>query len=255
MGEIKKLNELLGTKYIYGPIIGKLEDVLEQAVANNYTLDLYQCRFLSPHAVNKLNQYYGSVDMINTESKELNKVLEHNCKAARIQRDLKAVERLKFKQVPKSEFKNLINNFDSSKRYYIDKEDFDDAYTKMFAALIMLLKPETEIDAGPFLSDIFNIIRQTWLTSRGYHKAYWEVVNGSALIQRNVDCGRVFVPMEGKINESDFVISHCVLPIEFSIQSLRHTSEFESTLISLIERLTTVKESKHKMKDFIDVAE
>lgn len=248
---ISKLRELAGTRYFYGRTIGQLENALEQALKNGDTLDLNQCRFNSAFAVSKLAEYYGKVPMINSESPELEAYLKHNCDAATHDYKLKDAVELRYTPVGKSEFAAYVNNFDLSKKYYINPNSPDAGMTKLFAAFLMAVKPSVVIDAGTTLSDIFEIIRADWLPVRGFHNSYWEVLNGTVLVERKVVKGKVYVPMVGEMDESEFVNARVVLPYVYSNRTLKNDEEFQRSLKNLIRRLTTIKVGTKKMKDYI----
>ena len=74
---MKKLKDLLNTRYVYNSYLTKLDQVLREIAENERELDLAECNF-TPQAVGVIRHYYGKIYFVNSADTRLNQLLLAN---------------------------------------------------------------------------------------------------------------------------------------------------------------------------------
>lgn len=254
---VKKLCELANTKYFHDGVVGELRDALNTAVKNEYIVDLAGCRFNSVNAVRELAGFYSKLQFVESEIPELDTILKHNCQVANGGAKLIGARLLDCTYFTPNALHDYLKTFDKMQVYKLpDMLHYpgNKALVYNIVILVSIIFPETVIDVGPNLTEIFKIVRSKWVNRRGPHRYYWEVC-GSSLIKREVIDGRVYIPMEGYFTEEDFIYNRVVLPVEFGTKKIGRDPEFSDVLQNAVNVLTTVPDDGHKLKDYIITAQ
>lgn len=209
--ETVKLYEAMGTKYIINVLDGRLEGVLNKCVEEGKSLDLADCKF-GPRSVSILSGYYGKIHMTNSTDTKLNKLLNYNYQA--VTEELEEYEILDISNTKDiSVFQDLINNLPTGKyKPILNHSNLRDRAT---IVLLILARPDCEFDIRDYASDIFDFVRDVWVTNAKHHKTYYELhapnISVVTVDNNNFYADEFYNPNK----EESYIRNKVVLPFEF----------------------------------------
>lgn len=240
---MKKLKDILGTKYIYDSYVKEFAKVLSQETE----LDLADCVF-TPPAERLLRSYYGKVYFINSADSTLNRLLLSNngCLTARLD-NLKTLE-FNFKNV--EDFTNMLKHLDKEGHYKLGEGR--DSVTIATAVILVMMYPDMLIDVDNRLSDIFSFARNEWLKCNEHHDEYW-LVDNTALqkLTANED-GKFVLPDKHVVKENILVQMYNVMPIDFGTRVIIKDDEFRPIFQNALRVLDMHHESERRMIDYLE---
>lgn len=210
--EILKLCELLNTKYIINGLNGILDTTLSNYVGKQVCIDLAYCRF-GPESAVILNKYYKSVDFINTEDEKLNELLQHNINTCRNIPD--EYELLVIKNTDSiNKFHELFNDLPKNSKYKVEC-GLGSMKDKAILIMLVLARPDIEFDIRQCASDIYDFIRDVWISSAEQHDEYYELLAPhTVLVKKNKD-GLFGDISYGYLKEYNYIRDRKVIPTDF----------------------------------------
>lgn len=262
-----KLKTLMGTKYIIDAHVNKLQEVLTECGDKSEVVDLGYCRF-GHQSEAMLRKFYYKVTFVNSAEEDLDKILKHNNSAVNY-RGKRPVFLITSSIASTEELKALFLEIKANKSDVVYQfNEYQKATVKCRSiAILMLLKfPNACIDMGGKLGDIFKQVRVDWLKSKKQHSSYLEVCGrsigdsfvkeGSAVVERIVEEGYVYVPGTGKVKEELYVEEFNVLPGKFSREVLVMDEEFKATwrnATAAFEQAVTCAQEVVTMQSYIEL--
>ena len=242
---MKKLKDILDTKYIYDDFTGDLDKVCR----TEKELDLAGCKF-TPSAEAVLKKYYGSVRFINSEDPELNKLLVHN-NIAKISH-MKDPQLLKLNTNNASDLIRLLQGLDRQGNYIIDFDSIGQAKRIATETIITMMFPEITIDVSIDLKDIFDFSRREWLKCNKHHDEYW-YVDCQSLIEVTVRPDGKVHTVDGKtLKESAFLRMYNAMPKDFGTKVIAKDEEYSGIFRACLKILDTKRETEKHMIDFLE---
>ena len=206
-----KLYEAMGTKYIINVLDGRLEGVLNKCVAEGKVLDLADCKF-GPRSVGVLNRYYGKIHMVNSTDKKLDELLSYNYQT--VTEELEEYEILDITNTKDpSVFIELTKTLPTGKyKPVLNHSNLRDRATMV---LLILARPDCEFDIREYASDIFDFVRDVWVTNAGHHEKYYELHAPDVAVvtvdDNNYYADEFYTPHK----EESYINNKQVLPFEF----------------------------------------
>lgn len=209
--ETIKLYEAMGTRYMIDSLNGRLEAVLNKCVEDGVILDFSECKF-GPRCAGLLNRYYGKITMINSSDKKLDELLKYNYQA--VTEELEDYEPLNIvNTTDTSIFINLVKTLPEGRyKPILNPTNLRDRATLI---LLILARPDCEFDIRNYASDVFDFVRDVWVTNAEHHKTYYElhapnvaVVTGDS---NNFYADEFYNPQK----EYSYIRNKTVLPFEF----------------------------------------
>lgn len=206
------LSEVMGTKYIINALDKLFRDTLTKYKGSDVVLDLAHCR-LGPDCSIIMREFYDSVQFCNSEDPKLDALLKNN--NLYYTEQIEEWETLTVRGVESLDFYfDLARTLPTGGQYKIDCS-LDQAMDKAIVVLLIMTRPDINFDIRQCCADIFDFVRDAWLSSNGTHEKYQELKAPNIIIRdvdenKNVDLG-----FEGSIKEEYFVRQRICLPIEF----------------------------------------
>lgn len=209
--ETIKLYEAMETRYIINSLDGRLDTILNKCSEEGVILDFAECRF-GPHCAGILTKYYGKINMINTEDSNLNKLLGYNYLA--VTEEIDEYEKLNIANTTNmAVFANLVNELPEGKYTPIlNPTSLRDRATLI---LLILARPDCEFDIRNYASDIFDFVRDVWVTNAEHHKSYYEL-HAPNITVVNADSNNLYADeFYNPQKEESYIRNKNVLPFEF----------------------------------------
>lgn len=212
MSNVIKLVDIMNTKYMIQSLDGRLGLCLEDVLKSGATLDLDGAKF-GPDCVRVLSKYYGLIPMINSTDERLDCILRENYEA--YAQKIEPYDPLDLEDIDNlDKVVELINSLPKDVKYQ-PKFRLSNIQSKAALVLLIMARPDLEFDIRECGSDIFDFVRDLWLTSCEPHDAYLELVPPNInLVNRN-EHNRFGHISYGFMLEEDFIKLKKVLPIEF----------------------------------------
>lgn len=243
------LKDLMGTRYITVDHVSKMIHVLESVDE----VDMAYCR-LTPNAEYVLTRFYSKVNFINSENSLCNGILQHNMKAARMEK----ISTVPLPDTIKSQeaLLDTLRNFDMLPVYSLEDTKLVRRVKYAWAAVISMKYPEVKLDLGAEAREMFEQVRDNWLKVRQSHKSYW-CVDRASICRIDVIDGKVCTLDNHVLAEDLFVQNYVCLPLEFGTKVVWEDPEYEYVIanaLRIIQNFGTEVKIK-TMKDFIEVVE
>lgn len=231
------LREVLQTRYIIDSKQSDLRKILEQ----NDEVDISLCRF-SPTCASILSSFAGKVKLSNTAEPLLHDLLVRDRLAVTTPASKMEVLRTEFSSLQDlSEY--LDSELDSSVIYKLSPDkNIISQFTKTFAALILMYRADITIDLEIYASDVFMLVRDTWLKERKLHNQYQRVY-GAAILSYEVINGKVLTHDCGAMDVNLFIESYNVLPMKFGnkcVFTTNSSDEFYHTTRRILSSIETM---------------
>lgn len=208
----------MGTRYIINALNMEFRGVLEKALKEGCGIDLCHCK-LGPYAAGTLQGYYGSLDIIDSNDKEMNKILQHNCSVKEKRNNLEEYSILDFSSISSlSDLVTLLNGLKSNGKYKPVGVTYN-KYSLSSLVYCLMVKPEIDFDITDYLPKVYDFVRNEWITSAKHHDKYILLTRPDYIV---LDCvnGYVDVPGIGEIQENNFINSFDALPYEFGTKNI-----------------------------------
>lgn len=209
---IVKLCDVIGTKYMINAINGLFRNTMDKLVGMDDVLDLADCRF-GPKCEAILREYYSKIQMCNTEDEVLDKMLKNNCgPASEKVEDYEILDLSNTKSIDTA--LTLINSLPSSAKYTVNV-NLSAPLDKITTILLIMARSDIEFDISRCATDIFDFVRESWLSSAKSHDSYYELnAPHVQLVKRNKD-GKFGDDSYGYMSEDIFIRRRIVVPAEF----------------------------------------
>lgn len=243
----------LGTRYIIESLENKFRRILADAAANHDIVDLGKAR-LSPTNAAHLRSYYDKIDFINSEDENLDKLLKDNIRNARSE----WVEYNKY-DIPQSptfsDYLSAVKSIEKNSKMMIEVRP-DSERQLAFVTMLILKRPDLDIDLSKCASKIYDFVYMEWLTKRKEHNSYLEFVNNS-ITERKVVNGKVDVAGGKSIDVRQYILSHKVLPSDFGTKDLvviengKAKGEWGGVVLKCISTLMAPKLEIHKLAEYL----
>ena len=255
---IVMLYEKLGTKYPIDTIDLLFTKVMNECVEAGDTVDLAYCRF-GPKCSLILNDFYGKLNIINSELPEWDIILQNNALAMTTVYE----EYEPLKLFITSDFPALINWIKSLPAgKYKPVIDLTNIKHRAVLTILIMARPDIELDIRNTSSDIFTFVRDAWVNGAKPHDSYW--ILRAPDIELLTAQGDMFVDAVGATYSKDTLLrDYTVLPAEFgNSQIITFTSpidsEWEPVLLKCINTLKEHTKNTRKIKgktvrDFVTV--
>jgi hypothetical protein len=212
MAETIMLKVRMGTRFMINSLNLRLTRILEECKENGNTLDLNGCRF-GPTCATLLSRYYSTVDLCNSESVYLDGILKNNCLAARATYD--EYESLDLRNASElNTYLRLAEELPAGACYKPDMA-LSDPWSRATLILLIMTRPDIEFDIRSCGADVFEFVRDAWLSSAEHHEMYYERVGVDITVRQVTSDGLYGDEYSGFKNERDFIHERKVLPYEF----------------------------------------
>jgi hypothetical protein len=257
------LRELMNTRYMIQSLTQRFENCLEQCKRNGDTVDLSGCR-LGPECANKMRAYYATLDFCNTEDEYLDAMLKNNCEAAR--QILDSYEVLNLEKVNSLDtFFDLVKTIPQNAKLE-PKISFTNVRSKVTLIMLIMARPDIEFDIRKCAADIFDFVREFWISSSEHHEQYSELV-APDITTRAVNEKGLYGDMSyGFTDEYKFIRQRKVLPIEFGNSQIivldknqQVSEEWRGTVEKCLNMFKTSKKQNRipgkTVKDFLTFRE
>lgn len=235
MGTIM-LYEKLGTRYPIDTINLRLTRTLQECVVNGDVVDLAQCRF-GPKCAQVLNEFYDKLKFVNTELPEWDIILQNNMEAATVVYD----EYEPLKLFITDDIPALINWIKSVPvGKYRPEVNLTDIRYRAVLTLLIMARPDIELDIRRTATDIFDFVRDAWVNSSKPHDAYW-ILRAPDIELLNLTNG-VFVDSIGVTYDRDVLMrDYKVLPAEFgNSQIITFASKVSDEWTPLLDKCVSI---------------
>lgn len=207
-----KMAEALGTKYIINALTGAQVAFLDAQVGTGNIIDLAGCK-MGPDSVAALRRYYATIDFQNSDDEYLDFILKSNC--ARDREVLEEYEHLNLVNVRSLDyFLELVNSLPQGSKYMPDV-NITQILDKVTLILLIMARPDIEFDIRSCASDIYDYIRDVWLTSAESHDKYYELIPPDTVVRERREDGTFGCGWYGYQREAMFIRNRVVLPWEF----------------------------------------
>ena len=238
---MKKLKDLMGTRYIGSWHESELQRVLRGVTE----VDLCDCKF-GPNCANRLAEFYGKVKFINSTDKDLDDILQRNAHAKAVSSAELKTEPLRICFANVDAFIRYIDNLQEDTIYTLDVSKGVTRVGVYVCTLITIKRPEITLNVGSALRDIYEEVRKVWLPHAQPHSKYTEVAK-SALVEREVNNGNVYMPGMGYLAVDKYVSKYNVLPAEFGTVPLTKNPEFKDVYRYMLSKLFAKKAKRRTL--------
>lgn len=210
---IVKLQDLMETRYIINSLSKRFINCLEDCIRKNATLDFSGCK-VGPRCHSIMRDYYAKVDMCNSANEEEDSILKHNCRVARtvvesysniltLERDITVDKTLE-----------MITTLPMNECYTVNI-NLSDMTNKAAIVMLIMARPDISWDIRQCASDIYDFVRDTWVTNSMPHERYYELLTPNIVLREPREDGRYGDVDYGYMTQYDFVRQRKVLPYEF----------------------------------------
>lgn len=263
MAGVVLLREMMGTRYMIQSLTLRFTNCLDKCKENGYTVDLNGSR-LGPDCARIMFKYYADIDFCNSEDEYLDGILKDNCETARMQ--VEAYPTLDLtKACTVDHYLGLVETLPNGAKYK-PIVNMGSIFSKSVLILLIMTRPDIEFDLESCSADIFDFVRDLWISSAEPHDAYYElIVPNITTCFRNED-GRFGCRDYGFMKEHDFIRMRKVLPVEFGnsqIIKLDEDSRVSDEWYAVVEKCLNVFDTATKsrrtpgktLKDFLTFRE
>lgn len=206
------LSERMGTRYMINSLNMRFITTMNALVDEGVEVDLAGCRF-GPECASLLRKYYGSIWMCNSEDKDLDILLKSNCEFARS--SLEPYEVLDLTDVCDiNGYIRLVNELPKNSKYSV-KLDLTSIVNRAVLVLLILTRPDIMFDLTECSDDVFDYVREIWVSSAKHHEEYIECVAPYCVRRKQNEDGFYGDAINGYVREEYFVRHNKVLPVEF----------------------------------------
>lgn len=211
------LKEALGTKYVINALSGALRSILTQAQVNGDVVDLADCK-LGPDCAVLLNSYYQTLDMVNSTDSRLDALLKSNIQRSRFEPEEYA--QLEMRGVRSiNVFMELVKTIPSGAKVK-PIVSLSQLLDKVTLVLLIMSRPDVEFDIRGCASDIFDYVRDAWISTAEPHNAYYELIAPDVVLRYPDEDGYFGSQEYGFQRESSFIRNRTVLPYEFGNEKI-----------------------------------
>lgn len=212
---VVKLCDLMHTKYIINSLSLEFKEVMNKCQQGTDTIDLAGCKF-GPTCSVMMNDYYKTVDFINSEKPSWNNILQNNIKAARA--EYESYEKLPIPaSKPVKELLQWIKDVPTGS--YEPVMGYSNVAQRALLVLLILARPDIELDIAKYATDVFEFVRDAWATSAKKHDKYW-VLYSPDIVSMDLSSENIHDDSGAIISTSNFLKSHVVLPYEFGTERI-----------------------------------
>lgn len=206
------LSSALGTKYVINSFAGMLRNVLDSAVAGGEVVDLSECK-LGPDCALVLQEYYSTVNFVNSSDMYLDTVLKNNCERSKVEPE--PYEELYLRNVRSIDvYLKLVKELPQGARY-APNVSLSHLLDKVTLTLLIMSRPDIEFDIRSCASDIYDYVRDAWLTNAKHHDKYYELIPPDTVLRIPDADGYFGCQGYGYQREASFIRNRIVLPWEF----------------------------------------
>lgn len=248
MAGVVLLRDMMNTRFMIQSLTKRFTDCLEQCKANGDTVDLNGCR-LGPDCARIMFSYYDTLDFCNTEDSYLDGVLKNNCEAAR--QKLEEYEPLDLsKATTLDTYLDLVGSLPKGAKYN-PAVNLGSSTSKATLILLIMTRPDIEFDIRSCAADIFEFVRDLWISSSEHHDVYQELIAPNITTRVCDENGKYGNPDYGFMNEHDFIRMRKVLPIEFGntqIIKLDANQQVSEEWRAVVEKCLNVFDTATKTK-------
>lgn len=217
MGQVVKLSDLMGTRFIINSLTQRFTNCMKSAEENGYTVDMCGCRF-GPDCTSIMYNYYKTVDFCNSEDEYLDSVIKNNCTTARQQ--LEEYPKLDLKSVGSIKtFFDLVDSLDKDAKI-CPEVDLTSVQSKAILVMLIMARPDIEWDIRSCAADIFSFVRDLWISNAGHHTKYWELIAPNITMREEQESGLYGDRNYGFFKEREFIRLRQVLPVEFGTTNI-----------------------------------
>lgn len=207
-----KLAEALGTRYVINALTGAQVAFLNSQIGTGNVIDLAGCK-MGPDSVAALRQYYATIDFQNSEDEYLDFILKSNC--ARDREPVNEYEHLDLVNVRSLDrFMDLVNSLPQGAQYTADV-NLAQTLDKVTLILLIMARPDITFDIRSCASDVYDYVRDVWLTTAESHDKYYELIPPDTVLRERREDGTFGCGWYGYQREQMFVRNRIVLPWEF----------------------------------------
>lgn len=206
------LHDLMETRYIIDALAMRFRRSLDTALSEGSDVDLAECRF-GPLCSSILNEYYGKLRFINSEDSYLNDLLANN--VAYKTEPIEEYETLTLRGITEIDtYMQLVKDLPQGARYKVDCS-LSSLADKATLVLLLMTRPDLELDIRQCASDIYDFVRDTWIAVAEHHSKYYELIAPDTVIVEEQENGYFGSPAYGYQKEQTFIKNRKVLPFEF----------------------------------------
>lgn len=202
----------LGTKYIINSLTGSLRGVLDAAVSNGSSVDLAGCKF-GPDCALVLQEYYESIDFVNTADSHLDSILRSNCERSRTEPE--QYEELNLRNIRSIDtYMDLVKSLPENSKYK-PNVSLSHLLDKVTLVLLIMSRPDIEFDIRSCASDVYEYVRDAWISNAKHHDKYYELIPPDTVLRLPDADGYFGSQGYGYQRETSFIRNRIVLPWEF----------------------------------------
>lgn len=257
------LRELMGTRYMIQSLTQRFTNCLEKCRQEGNAVDLNGCRF-GPDCASIMYRYYPILDFCNSEDEYLDSILKGNCEAARQQPvDYEEIDLTRANDL--NVFMSLVGTIPNGARL-CPKVSLSSICSKATLVMLIMARPDVEFDIRSCAADIFEFVRDLWLTSAEHHDEYWELITPNTTVRAVNGDGLYGDRSYGFMKERDFIRARTVLPIDFGNSQIikldegqRVSDEWIGVVEKCVNVFDTAKTSRRipgkTVKDFLTFRE
>lgn len=206
------LKDMMETRYIINALAGRFRNCLNIAIDNGNIVDLAECKF-GPECAYILNEYYSKLQFCNSTDAYLDSILKNNM-AYRTEQ-IEEYEPLQFKDVRSIEYYlTLAKELPNGGKYKVECS-LDSMTSKSALILLIMTRPDLELDIRQCASDVYDFVRDTWLAVAEHHDKYYELIPPNTVIREMQENGYFGAANCGYQKEQTFIRNKKVLPYEF----------------------------------------
>ena len=206
------LKDMMETRYIINALSMRFRRCLESAIENGDTVDFAECKF-GPECAYMLNKYYGKVQMCNSADAYLDGLLKNN--TAYRTEVIEEYEPLVLEGITVIDnYFELYNTLPNGGKFKVQCS-LGSLACKATLVLLILSRPDLILDIRQCGSDIYDFVRDAWLTVAEHHDRYYELMAPDTVIRESTDGEYFGADSYGYQKETTFIRNRKVVPYEF----------------------------------------
>lgn len=206
------LKDVMGTRYLINALSGAQRTIMASLVGTGTVVDLAGCK-LGPEGASILMEYYSTIDFCNSEDPYLDAVLKNNC--ARSRETVEPYESLDLYNVKTIDtYMQLVQEIPTGAKV-TPNVSLSKLLDKVTLVMLIMSRPDVEFDIRSCASDIYDYVRDVWLSTAGHHEKYYELIPPDTVLRLPDKDGYFGCEGYGFQRESSFIRNRQVLPWEF----------------------------------------
>ena len=234
MATTMKLTAKVGTRYIDKTCYSRLERAIAECFEKDMILDISDAKFVPLCAMLLSPAYNDGLQIIGANEMQ-QKILDEN-KARSMLNESQFPNVIKMPADYDSLFSS-IKEIDASLKWRLDDSKIADTYYLLYAALVVMLRPDLDIFTSLCLEAIIELMSTYCQTMTGYDKYHCIIRGNCYVVERGAD-GLFDTGIYGRVDDETLHLRFKAVPYKFGTEKV-YNEWRDSVIKPMVDRIYT----------------